>query len=97
MSRQGPNGIAIAPEADNARGPLPGRVPAPSAVTRDLLSELDIAILRLVAEGYGMDAIARELNVSARTLRRHTQAMRDRFGARAPIQVAVWAARRGVI
>ncbi|MEQ6897805.1 LuxR C-terminal-related transcriptional regulator [Microbacterium sp. KR10-403] len=87
--------IGTSAHTDGAR-PLPTRARG-AAMRREEFSDLDLVILRLVAEGHAIDSIARELNVSARTVRRHTHAMRDRFGARAPIQVAVWAARRGII
>lgn len=61
------------------------------------LSDLEIKIVRLMADGYEIDAVARRLNLSGRTIRRRTQEMRDRLGARAPIQVVVWAAKRGLI
>ncbi|MBC7590994.1 MAG: helix-turn-helix transcriptional regulator [Salinibacterium sp.] len=51
----------------------------------------------MVAEGHQIDAIAQCLNFSSRTVRRRLREMCDRLGARAPVQVAVWAARCGII
>lgn len=61
------------------------------------VSPVDLNILRLVAEGYQINTVAHRLNLSGRTVRRRTRALCDRFGARAPIQVAIWAVRRGLI
>jgi DNA-binding NarL/FixJ family response regulator len=57
----------------------------------------DLRILALVADGHQIDVVAAQLNLSSRTVRRRTKAMCDRFNARAPIQVAIWAAKRGLI
>ena len=57
----------------------------------------DLQILALIADGYPMATIAHRLNLSGRTVRRRTRALCDQLGARAPIQVAVWAVRRGLI
>jgi DNA-binding NarL/FixJ family response regulator len=61
------------------------------------LSALDVKILAMVAEGHQIDAIAQCLNFSPRTVRRRLREMCDRLGARAPVQLAVWAARCGII
>lgn len=62
-----------------------------------MVDEDDLQILAMVADGHQIDVIAQHLSLSSRTVRRRTKAMCDRFNARAPIQVAVWAARRGLI
>ncbi len=62
-----------------------------------LLSAEDVRILGLVAEGHQIDVIAQRLNFSPRTVRRRLREMCDCLGARAPIQIAVWAARSGLI
>lgn len=53
----------------------------------------DVAILRLLSHGATTDAIARELNVSERTLRRRVRMICDRIGVRTPIEAVVWAVR----
>jgi DNA-binding NarL/FixJ family response regulator len=70
-----------------------GAAPAASP----LLNHEDIALLRLLAQGLPLDAVARRLGRSERTVRRRTRHICDRLGVRAPIQAAVWAARRGVL
>lgn len=53
----------------------------------------DVTILRLLSHGATTDAIARELNVSERTLRRRVRMICDRIGVRTPIEAVVWAVR----
>ena len=57
----------------------------------------DIELLRLVAAGLPLDAVARRLQLSDRTVRRRLKAIRDRLGVDSSIQVIAWAARRGLV
>jgi DNA-binding NarL/FixJ family response regulator len=57
----------------------------------------EIELLRLLAEGLVLDAVARRLAVSERTVRRRLRALCDRFGVEAPVQVVVIAARQGLL
>jgi DNA-binding NarL/FixJ family response regulator len=61
------------------------------------LTDDDLELLRLLAEGPALDAVARRLQLSDRTVRRRTPAIWDRLGVTAPIQAVVWAARRGLL
>jgi DNA-binding NarL/FixJ family response regulator len=61
------------------------------------LDDEELAILRLLAEGLVLDAIARRLAVSERTVRRRIRALCDRFGVDTPVQVVVIAAHCGVL
>jgi DNA-binding NarL/FixJ family response regulator len=61
------------------------------------LSRQEVALLGLLAQGLPLDAIARRLRVSERTVRRRTRDICDRLGVGAPIQAVVWAARRGIL
>jgi DNA-binding NarL/FixJ family response regulator len=61
------------------------------------LSHEDVALLRLLALGLPLDAVARRLFTSERTVRRRTRAICDRLEVGAPIQAVVWAARRGLL
>jgi DNA-binding NarL/FixJ family response regulator len=44
-----------------------------------------------------MDAVARRLDTSERTVRRRVKAICDRLGFRTSIQAIVWAARQGLV
>jgi DNA-binding NarL/FixJ family response regulator len=57
----------------------------------------ELAILRLVAEGLPMEAVALHVGMSSRTVRRRIRGVCDRLGVAHPIQAVVWAARRGLI
>lgn len=61
------------------------------------LSPEDLGLLRLLAEGMPLDAIARRLATSERTVRRRTRLICDRIGVTAPIQAVVWAVRHRLI
>jgi DNA-binding NarL/FixJ family response regulator len=61
------------------------------------LGHEDVALLRLLAQGLPLDAVARRLFTSERTVRRRTRAICDRLEVGAPIQAVVWAARRGLL
>ena len=60
-----------------------------------VLSGADVELLGLLARGLPLDAVARRMNTSERTVRRRTKAICDRLGVRASIQAVVWAARQG--
>ena len=66
------------------------------ARTKDLTDD-DLAVLRLLGRGLTTDAIARELSVSERTLRRRVRLICDRLGVKTPIEAVVWAARNRLI
>jgi DNA-binding NarL/FixJ family response regulator len=61
------------------------------------LTDDDLGILRLLGSGLTIDAIARELGVSERTLRRRVRLICDRLGVKTPIEAVVWAARGRLI
>ena len=71
----------------------------PSSVTKavGLLSREDVELLRLLAGGLPLGAVARRLNTSDRTVRRRIKAICDRLGYRSSIQAVVWAARQGLV
>jgi DNA-binding NarL/FixJ family response regulator len=54
-------------------------------------------LVRLLADGLVLDAIARRLALSERTVRRRIRGLCDRFGVDTPVQVVVLAARNGVL
>jgi DNA-binding NarL/FixJ family response regulator len=57
----------------------------------------EIELVRLLADGLVLDAVARRLAVSERTVRRRIRALCDRFEVDTPVQVVVIAARNGVL
>lgn len=61
------------------------------------LSRQDVELLVLLADGLPLDAVARRLNASERTVRRRVRAICDRLGLSSTIQVVVWAARQGLV
>ena len=69
-------------------------------VARKLVAELsrqDVELLALLARGLPLDAVARRLDTSERTVRRRVKAICDRLGFTTSIQAVVWAARRGLV
>ncbi|MEU2627168.1 hypothetical protein [Kitasatospora sp. NPDC007106] len=72
-------------------------VPQTRRPAAGLLAPEEHQLLLLLAEGLPLDAVARRLSTSSRTLRRRIRVLCDRIGVRTPLQAAVWAARRGLI
>lgn len=66
-------------------------------MTGPVLGHEDLQLLRLLAEGLPVEAVARRLDLSERTVRRRTRSICDRLGCTAPVQAIVWAAQRGLI
>ncbi|TYL49945.1 response regulator transcription factor [Nocardioides sp. BGMRC 2183] len=57
----------------------------------------DLAILRLLAEGFTTDVIAGRVGLSERTVRRRLRQTADELGLDSSIEVVVHAVRRGLI
>jgi len=68
------------------------RQPATSTLSRE-----DVELLRLLAGGLPLEAVARRLNTSERTVRRRVKAICDRLGFTTSIQAVAWAARQGLV
>jgi len=66
-------------------------------VQRQPLDDEELTLLRLLAQGLPIDAVARRLEMSERTVRRRTRAICDRLGVPAPISAVVWAVRQGLL
>jgi DNA-binding NarL/FixJ family response regulator len=61
------------------------------------LTDDELGVLRLLSRGLTTEAIARELGVSERTLRRRVRLICDRLSVKTPIEAVVWAARSRLI
>ena len=59
--------------------------------------QLDLRILRLLAEGHTLEATARQVGLSVRTVRRRVRVMADDLGVETTIETVVQAVRAGVI
>jgi DNA-binding NarL/FixJ family response regulator len=57
----------------------------------------EIELIRLYANGVVREALARQLRISERTVRRRIRALCDRFGVQTPVQLVVIAARQRVL
>jgi DNA-binding NarL/FixJ family response regulator len=71
----------------------------PSSATKagGQLSRDDVELLGLLAGGLPLDAVARRLHTSDRTVRRRVKSICDRLGCRSSIQAVAWAARQGLV
>ena len=67
--------------------PTPGTVPGPDELT----------VLRLMAEGETVEAVARRLDVSERTVRRRARSACTAVGVDTTVEAIVWAVRRRLI
>jgi DNA-binding NarL/FixJ family response regulator len=67
----------------------------PQGLNRLAPDQLDI--LRLLAQGLTIEAIARRLNVSERTVRRKVRAVAVELGVDSTIEAVVWAVRQQLI
>lgn len=80
-------------KADAAR-PMPVTV---DDSRQNVFTDEELALISLFADGLCVEAIARRLELSDRTIRRRSRALCDRLGVVSSIQVVAWAARRQLI
>jgi DNA-binding NarL/FixJ family response regulator len=69
---------------------------APVALATEL-SRQDVELLGLLAGGLPLDAVARRMGKSERTVRRRVRGICDQLGLGTSIQAVAWAARRGLV
>jgi DNA-binding NarL/FixJ family response regulator len=70
---------------------------ASARLAAEELSRQDVELLELLAGGLPLDAVARRMGTSERTVRRRVRGICDRLGLRSSIQAVAWAARRGLV
>ena len=61
------------------------------------LGDDELVVLRLMAEGQTVEAVARRLDVSERTVRRKARAACEAVGVDTSVEVIVWAVRHRFI
>lgn len=61
------------------------------------LGDDELVVLRLMAEGQTVEAVARRLDVSERTVRRKARAACEAVGVDTTVEAIVWAVRRRLI
>jgi DNA-binding NarL/FixJ family response regulator len=66
-------------------------------VPQDPLSPRELEVLKLIAEAYTSDRIARELSISRRTVDRHRENILAKLGMRDRVELTRYAIRRGLI
>ncbi len=69
----------------------------PPAAEPAVLTDDEIAMLALLAEGRLTASVAGELHLSERSVRRRVRVICTRLNVSTPIQAVVWAARRGLV
>ena len=83
--------------ADRHRAPaLPALVPAPAAASF-VLTQRERDVLRLLAAGHGTAEMARQMGISATTVRNHIQHLLDKLGAHTRLQAVSMARRHGLV
>jgi DNA-binding NarL/FixJ family response regulator len=73
------------------------RARAGDEVPKDPLTPRELEVLKLIAEAYTSDQIARELSISRRTVDRHRENILAKLGMRDRVELTRYAIRRGLI
>lgn len=87
-------GVAAAPPAPAAAAAAPAAArPERDAAIVDQLSEREREVLEALAEGQSNKLIARELDISPHTVKRHVANILDKLGLASRGQAAAWLRR----
>jgi len=71
-----------------------GDAPADRKNGHSLLTDREVQVARLVADGLTNGEIAQRLRISERTVDAHLEHIRNKLGLRTRAQIAVWAHER---
>ena len=77
--------------------PVDAELPPPSKHTVSTLSERELEVVRLVAEGLSNKEISSRLNLSDKTVKNHISHILAKMNLTARTQVAVYAIRAGIV
>ena len=75
----------------------PDAAVASARAPASLVTDEELALLRLLAEGLPSASVAARLGMSPRTLRRRMHDLCDRIGVTGTMQAVVWAAHHGLV
>lgn len=89
--------LRVCPPLEGDTAPAAGSTMTADGTRPPVFTVDELALLSLFADGLCIEAIARRLDLSDRTIRRRSRAMCDRLGVVSTIQVVAWAARRHLI
>lgn len=81
----------------SATAETPAAVDADDSLPRDLLTEAEMRVLRLVAEGLANEEIAAALNLSVNTIKTHVRHIFEKINVSDRTQAALWAVRKKII
>ena len=76
---------------------MTGVVVTEGAALPTTLADDEAKLLGLIADGLVLDAVARRLHLSERTVRRRIRSLCGRIGVDTPVQAVVWAVRVGAL
>ncbi len=76
---------------------LTGDKPQPAMAPAHDLTEQEVRVLRLIAEGMSNDAIAEALSISRNTVKTHVRHIFEKLGVSDRTQAAIWAMRHGLV
>lgn len=69
----------------------------PDGAAAPPIGDDELVVLRLMAEGQTVEAVARRLDVSERTVRRKVRSACEALGVDTTVEAIVWAVRRRLI